>query len=260
MQMADLFIVQAEKEGGTLKVDQIRELEHSLALHPYEAHFRIALLLRFEEANLSAMNALLKTLEEPPSKVIILITADNPENLLPTVVSRCEILRLRPLQLDALAVGLQSSANLSAERAALLARISGGKPGLALRMAGKPDLLEERRENLSEMLWVLKADRVARFARSEEIVKEKDRIRDRLMDWLSLWRDVVIKSADAAVPITNLDYQNSIETIAHQLDLISAKRALVSIERTISLLESNVNTRLAAEVLMLDLPHVKLQN
>jgi DNA polymerase III subunit delta' len=61
-QHPDLAVVQAEQVEGTLKVDQVRELQRSLALSPYEAKYRIALLLRFEEAHPSAANALLKTL------------------------------------------------------------------------------------------------------------------------------------------------------------------------------------------------------
>src|SRR5574342_647685 len=66
MQHPDLAVIQAETEGGVLKVEGVRDLQHSLSLAPYEARYRIALLLRFEEANPSAANALLKTLEEPP--------------------------------------------------------------------------------------------------------------------------------------------------------------------------------------------------
>ncbi len=112
MQYSDLLVVQAEQEGGTLKVDQIRELQHSLALAPYQGRYKVALLLRFEEAHPSAMNALLKTLEEPAPQVIILLTADSPENLLPTIVSRCEVLRLRPISLEQVSQGLQDRSGL----------------------------------------------------------------------------------------------------------------------------------------------------
>ena len=96
----DLAIVQAEQRGGVLKVDQVRELQRVLALAPYEASTRAAMLLRFEEANIHAANALLKTLEEPSPSVVILLTAESAETLLPTVVSRCELLRLRPAGLS----------------------------------------------------------------------------------------------------------------------------------------------------------------
>src|SRR4030065_2089299 len=68
MHHPDLMVVEAEREGETLKIDQIRELQHTLSLAPYEARYRLALLLRFEEAHPSAANAMLKTLEDPPSR------------------------------------------------------------------------------------------------------------------------------------------------------------------------------------------------
>ena len=94
MQHPDLAVVRAEQEGGTLKVDQVRELQHALALSPYEARFRVALLLRFEEAHISAANALLKTLEEPAPQVVLMLTATSPESL-STV---CALITLKPNQ------------------------------------------------------------------------------------------------------------------------------------------------------------------
>ena len=100
--------MQAETEGGTLKVDQVREVRRALTLKPYQAKYRVALFLRFQEASEGAANALLKTLEEAPGHVILILTADNPEQLLPTITSRCEMLRLRPLPVDAIEAHLKS--------------------------------------------------------------------------------------------------------------------------------------------------------
>ncbi len=100
MQQTDMSIVQAEEAGSTIKVDQVRDLQHSLSLMPYEASYRTAFLLNFQDATESAQNALLKTLEEAPSRVILFVTADAAENLLPTIVSRCEVMRLRPMALQ----------------------------------------------------------------------------------------------------------------------------------------------------------------
>ena len=91
MQHPDLSIVQAETEGGTLKVDQVREVRRALSLKPYQSKYRVALFLRFQEASEGAANALLKTLEEAPGHAILILTADNPEQLLPTITSRCEM-------------------------------------------------------------------------------------------------------------------------------------------------------------------------
>ena len=78
-------------------MEQVRQLRQQLVLTPYQGKYRVALLLRFQEANPSAYNALLKTLEEAPTHAILLLTADSAEGLPPTIVSRCEVLRLRPL-------------------------------------------------------------------------------------------------------------------------------------------------------------------
>jgi DNA polymerase-3 subunit delta' len=75
MAFPDLTITQAEQAGGVLKVEQVRELQHSLALTPYEGRYRVAIILRMEEAHPSASNALLKTLEEPNPQVVLLLTA-----------------------------------------------------------------------------------------------------------------------------------------------------------------------------------------
>ena len=144
MQHSDLSILQAEKEGGILKVEQVRDVQHALVLSPYEARYRVALLLRFQEANLNAQNALLKTLEEAPPRVILLLTADSAESLLPTIVSRCEVLRLRPMPLERLQQELEDR-DVQPGDARLLAHLSGGRLGYALRLKDDPIQMDQRR-------------------------------------------------------------------------------------------------------------------
>ena len=170
MQHPDLAMIQAEQAGGTLKVDQVRELQRSLSLAPYEAKYRVALLLRFEEAHASAANALLKTLEEPAPKVLLLLTAESVESLLPTIVSRCEVLRLRPLPVADAAEGLQRW-GIPAAEAQLLAHLSGGRPGYARRLHEHPELLEQRQGWLNELVSLLGSSRVERFAYARAAAK-----------------------------------------------------------------------------------------
>lgn len=254
MQHPDLSVVQAEQRGGTLKVDQVRELQHGLSLAPYEARYRVALLLRFEEANLSAANAMLKTLEEPSPQVVLILTAESPESLLPTIVSRCEILRLRPLPKEQVAQGLETRWELPAEEASLLAHVSGGRPGYALHLQQDPERLARRQAWLDDLLTLLDASRVQRFAYAENLAKDKDVLRSLLPVWLSFWRDVLLRAAGAAAPLSNPDRSEAVEVLARRLGLETARRAIVSVEHTIEALDHNANTRLAAEVLLLDLP------
>jgi DNA polymerase-3 subunit delta' len=256
MQHPDLSIVQAEIEGGTLKVDQVRELQRSLALTPYEARYRVAILLRFEEAHPSAANALLKTLEEPPPQVVLVVTAESAEALLPTIVSRCEVLRLRPSPVEAVSQGLQARWGLTPEQAGLLAHISGGRMGFALRLSEAPERLEQRQAWLDEHRRLLTASRVERFACAEGIAKDKDALRQALNTWLSLWRDVLLQKGGASAPPINPDCEDDILALAERVAMPEVLRMVSAIERTQDLLDRNVNTRLATEVLLLDLPRM----
>jgi len=255
MQHPDLAVVQAEQVGGTLKVEQVRELQHSLSLAPYEARYRVALLLRFEEAHLSAANALLKTLEEPPPQVVLIVTAENAENLLPTIVSRCEVLRLRPLPAEMISQALQDRAGLSPEQAHLVAHLSGGRPGYALRLSQEGGELDLRQQWLKDHHSLLAASRVERFAFSESHSKDKEQLRQILMVWLSLWRDVLLRALGASVSPSNLALGAEIEALAAEVGIQGASSVVASLQRTLDLIDRNVNARLAMDVLLLDLPH-----
>ena len=257
-QHPDLFVVRAETEGGTLKVDQVRALQRQLALSAHEGAYRIALLLRFEEAHPSAANALLKTLEEPPDHVVLLLTAESAESLLPTIVSRCEVVRLRPVPQRELAEALQAHYSLPTEQAHLLAALSHGRPGLALRWQAHPETLAQRRDHLDTLTELLRADLLSRFAWAEKWIKAQERaasaLRGLLLTWLDLWRDVLLRAANPAALIANLDREALVDTLARHLSLPEVHAVLQQLQQTLEDVERHINPRLALEVLLLDLP------
>ncbi|MCF6277306.1 MAG: DNA polymerase III subunit delta' [Anaerolineales bacterium] len=255
MQHPDLTIVQAEKEGGILKVDQIRELRRGVLLAPYQAKYRIAMLLRFQEANPSAANALLKTLEEAPRKVILLLTAGNAESLLPTIVSRCEVLRLRGLPVSRVETYLGGH-GAPQDKAHLIAHLSGGRPGYALRLLNDETALEFRREKLDDLHGLLSASRAVRFAYAEKLAKDKEGFRQTLLLWLSFWRDVMLRTADDDGVIANIDRSAEIEKLMAKLSLDDARKIVLAVENAIGQLKRNVNARLLAEVLLLGFPKI----
>jgi len=254
MQYPDLAVVQAEKEGGVLRVERIREVQHSLALKPYQGSYRVALFLRFDEANPSAANALLKTLEEAPAHVVLLLTAETPEQLLPTIVSRCEILRLRPLP-SAEVESFLKERGADGPRAALLAHLSGGRPGYALHLMEDPGALDFRRQRLDDLERLLGAGRGERFAYAESLARDKEALRSVLLLWLAYWRDVLLCTSGAARRITNVDRRAPIEALSARLSLAEARQRVSDLEGAVERLERNVNPRLLAEVLLLDWPH-----
>ncbi|MBI3739408.1 MAG: DNA polymerase III subunit delta' [Chloroflexi bacterium] len=255
MQHPDFTIVQADSEGGTLKVDQVREARRALTLKPYQSKYRVALFLRFQEANDNAANALLKTLEEAPSYAVLILTADNPEALLPTIVSRCEVLRLRPLPIESVASFLKQH-GADEDKANLLAHISNGRPGYALRLLQEPSALTFREEKLSDLQSLLLSSRVDKFAYAEKLSKDKDTMRNVILLWLSFWRDVLLKISGASTPIANADRAQEIESLTGAINLSEARRVVEDLEEALAQLEANVNPRLLAEVLLLDWPKI----
>ncbi len=252
----DLSIVQAEEAGGSLKVDQVRALQHGLSLAPYEAPYRVALLLRFGEATASAANALLKTLEEPPARVVLVLTAQDAENLLPTIVSRCEIIPLRPVPLEQVSRGLHERWDVPIDEATLLAHISAGRPGYALRLHQNPEELDRRKAWLDDHQRLLGASRVERFHYAEKLAKDKADLQAVLLLWLSLWRDIMLRAHGSSAPLINVDCEQEVDHLVGAVDQATTRQIVAQLERTRERLSRYTNTRLTVEVLMLNLPRV----
>jgi len=255
MRHPDLSVTQAEKEGGILKVDPVREVRRTLALKPFQAKCRVAIFLRFQEANDNAANALLKILEETPAHAVLILTADTPEQLLATIISRCEVLRLRSLPVEVVEANLISQGAV-VDQAHLIAHVSGGRPGYALKLLEDKSLLDFREERLGDLQTLLSSSRIQKFQYAEKLSKDKDDMRQVLLVWLSYWRDVLLKASGASIPIANIDREGEINALGIQLHLNGAKRVVQDLESSLERLERNVNTRLLAEILLLDFPHV----
>ena len=240
---------------GEIRISQIRDLQKTFHLKPYQSQYRVAIFLRFQDANDNAANALLKTLEEAPAHAILLLTADNPEQLLPTINSRCEILRLRPLPIEAIVADLMDR-GVDEDRARLLAHISGGRPGFARRLVDDATVLEKREERLNDLQTILPASRVEKFSYAEKLARDKDAMRQTILVWLSYWRDVLLRVAGAETPLINVDRNMEIEFLAGRLDLSSARKVVSDHESVLEKMEWNVNSRLLVEVLLMDLPRM----
>jgi DNA polymerase-3 subunit delta' len=258
MQQPDLSITQAENDGGMIKVEQIRNLQHSLSLSPFEARYRTAMLLNFQQANASAQNALLKTLEEAPRKVILFLTADSAENLLPTIASRCEILRLHPVSVAKVTEALITRWHYPAENAALYAHLSGGRLGMAVQLAADPEALEKRTQLLDDFNHLLGLDRRERFTYVDTLTRSRDELRQTLQVWYTYARDLMLAAAGHAEEITNINRQEELTRWTPQVDETQALQIARSIDSALAALEVNGHTRLLMDVFCLDLPRLSV--
>jgi DNA polymerase-3 subunit delta' len=241
-------------DGLRVKIDQVRALQHDLALKPIEGRFRVAIFDQFETATIEAQNALLKTLEEPPDYVVLIVLASDPDLLLPTIVSRCQSIALRPLTTAQVRDALITSWTVEAERANLLAHLSGGRLGWAVTAANDQSILEARTKALDDLLVLLKSDRVKRFAYAEELTRKDDRTRDTLDLWRTWWRDVMLSASGSQAELVNIDRLAPIQALAQHIDVNQASAAAEACGRALWQIDHNATARLAVEVLLSDLP------
>lgn len=243
-----------DDDDETIKIDQIRELQRELALSPHESQYRMVLFCNFERATTSAANALLKTLEEPAGQVVIILTALDPSQLLPTIVSRCQILILRPQSAQKISEVLQTRWQLSTERAELLAQLSGGRLGWAITALKDERFLERRENHLTDLLELLRMSRAERLAYAQNLSRDQSAVKETLALWLTIWRDLMLLHSASQTRPTNLDWQPTLQQIARQTTMIQAKTIVARLRTALLNMDRNVNPRLNLEVVLLKLP------
>jgi DNA polymerase III subunit delta' len=175
----DLHHLGPEGPGGQIVIGDavrpvprgVRNLVAELAYLPIEGGYRVAIVEHAERMNEDAQNALLKTLEEPPPGVALILCADEEDRLLPTVRSRCVRLRVAPLGVRAIEELLEDRAAAEPPTAARLARISGGRPGIALAYARRPQAVTIHDEIARTLLDLLAAPPSARLAAGRDLVE-----------------------------------------------------------------------------------------
>jgi DNA polymerase III subunit delta' len=259
-------VITIAPEGSSIKIETVREAQNFLTLRPVEARWRAAVIIDAHKLTPAAADALLKTLEEPPATARLILTAGVAEAVLPTIVSRCQGVSLRPVPAAAIQSALEAGYGAAADTAALIARLSGGRPGWAVRAAATNGgganvqvLLSSRAEMITAMLSVLQAQRLKRFEYAEMVSARSDTLVQVLDLWQSWWRDVVLvaQGGDASRYAVHTDQWDALLEIAQQTGRTGASRALQTVYRTAEQLErTSVNPRLALEVMMLKIPYL----
>ncbi len=252
----------AETKSRTeISIDQIRQMQHSASLPPFEGRCKVFIIDGAELLSNEAANCLLKTLEEPVGRVIfILLTTD--EKLLPaTVISRCQRLELPPLAAAEVEATLNSRWGIEPQKAKLLARLSRGCLGWALSAAFDDGLLQQRAEQMDRLLGIIDADYEERFAYAFQLVAQfsqsRGTVQERLGLWLDWWRDLMLVKIGCGDTVTNIDRLATLTEMAKGYSLAQIKAFIDSIQASREQLRQNANPQLVLEVLMLDIPRRK---
>lgn len=249
-----------DRMGGMLRAEQATDIIHDVLLRPMEGRYKIFLLQDIHTANDSFANKLLKTLEEPPDHALFLLTALDRSRLLPTIVSRCQLLELRPVVPSVIAQVLQSHWHVESTQAELLSRLARGRLGWAVQQIQDEDQQKTRLNHL-QLLWnLLAAQPVERLATAEKLASstQSTQLFELLETWTAWWRDIMLVQTDCAAACCNIDQQSELDRQAASISPPAVRQYLQTIARIEGYLHHTINTRLALEVLVLQLPTTQM--
>lgn len=250
----DLIIVQPD--GAAIKIGQVRELKHQLTFPPLEASVRVVILEDVNTMRREAANSLLKTLEEPTPGSLLILTADLSGDVLPTILSRCQVIPFGPLDYGEMAQVLMLEDNLEESEALALAAVAEGSLGRAKSLL-QGELLALRQEVIDELLLGQhdqgeKVIAVFRACRKAETLKENI---SELFALLRLWyRDLVLVSTGGpAASVANKDLAASLAEASQRWDLAQLHEKLHRIDKAERQLLRNCSRSLVLETLFFDL-------
>jgi DNA polymerase-3 subunit delta' len=239
-------------------IDDIRGLQRLANLPPYEGKCKVFIIDDAEYLSTEAANSLLKILEEPPPRVVWLLLATEEEHLLPTIISRCQRLELKPVPSERIQEVLVNSYNVDDNKAKLLTQLCHGRLGWAVSALENSDILEQRSQRIAKLVSLLTASLEQRFTYAQELASQFSQGRkagaEILEPWLDWWRDLMLIKGGCQEAIINVDYETTLEEQARGLSLGEIEGFLANLGLLQEDISKNVNPRLAWEWLMLNLP------
>ncbi len=248
------------EEDGIIKIDEIRKLIKDIQLKPYEGKGKVYIISDVDKMNIQTQNALLKTLEEPPSYATLILLTTRINSLLPTIISRCQVIKLHPVNLETIKDYLIKNKGIDKEKAKMLATFSRGIIGRAIELLDNPDFYY-RREKVIEICNNLSTSKL--FSILEQIIffeEQKLHIEEVLNLMTSWYRDLFIYKETRNIEfITNVDKIEEIDFQGEKLNLAKIIDIIFIIEKTKNNLRSNVQFHLNIEIMLLNIQEVLIK-
>ena len=241
-----------EPQGKQIQIDQIRDLSWRLSLKPIKAQLKAAIIDESHSMTREAQNCFLKTLEEPKGNTLLILVTEKPNFLLPTIISRCQIIKFYPVKKDEIERYLKNQGGSSKGEIEEIAKISQGRPGRAVELASSKEKFEFYKKRTKELDEILNSNLATRFQYAKDLSRQEN-LREILEIWLNYFRNIFIKNSSTSQATTKGEEENLFSSPSKVEHL---KSILQQIQRTIYLISTtNINPRLALEILMLELQH-----
>jgi DNA polymerase-3 subunit delta' len=253
----DVHYIARPPDKQFILIDQVRALQSDSARKTLEGRRNIFIIQGMHEMNVQAANCLLKTLEEPEPDVVLLLTAPDPRQLLPTILSRVQQIPMHLLTTTQIKSALEEHWQVEPEEAALIAALAAGRMGWAVQAVEDEDMLATRKAQLETLTKLPTLNRTSRFDIAQRLSADVDKLRGILELWLLWWRDMVLAANNSLDLVVNVDMSNLLQKQAAKVGPAESQRMMRAILGTMEALDQNVNARTALEVLMLDLPTIR---
>ncbi len=248
-------VIHIKPSNAVIRIVQIRELLQTLSLKPYESKTRVAIISDAHAMNPEASNALLKMLEEPPDQTVLILTTEQRFDLLPTVVSRCQQIRFKPLSKATLKNLLVEKQDMVPENADILAALANGSFTKAVEMS-QGNWLHKRSWIIGEMASLESKSIGLLLAFAESLSKNKEVLLDTL-DVMSVWlRDVLVYKWSPQ-NIVNEDMIGKIQNASRKCSEASLLSQITLIQNVRKDIRANANVRLTLDSMVVRLAKVK---
>ena len=250
----DILLI--KPDGNSLKREQIDDIQKELMVKPF-GHRKIIIIEDADLMTTQAQNTFLKTLEEPPSYAVIIMLVANSHRLLPTILSRSQVIPFYPLHKVVIVSHLQNQYGLDTNQAEVIANYSGGIIGKAIKNCEDLSFQELRKETIDLLEGVIGGELSKVFLMAQFFEKKKEQIND-IIEVVHLWvRDImVLKATGSYDQIVNRDYQSLLYTQTQRVSLEGIREAVTAVETFQEDLRYNVNYLAAVDQLLFKIQEV----
>ena len=251
----DFYYIEPLEKKNDISVKQIRNLRSSFSKRAFYKGWQVAVINKAHLLNIQAANALLKTLEEPGKKQIIILIVEDMAKLPSTIISRCQVLKFIPLSKDKIKDYLKQT-KLDEDKIDLVSRLSAGYPEKAGLYASKTSKLTEYNDILKWSVQLFSCKNIAEKIsildkKINKISKDNKKIKILTQHWIGLWRDVFMVKNNQHDLIINSGYKSEIEKIAANTQLTEIKKYLNGLSK-FDQLDKNINYKLWIENIIIN--------
>lgn len=241
-----------EPEGKSIKNKQIEEFQQDLLRKPYESDKKVYIIKNADVMTDSAQNRLLKTLEEPSLYAVIILISTNINNFLPTIKSRCQIVKFHPIGDNLMEEFLINRYGIEKDEAKILSAFSDGVIGKAINLKESEDFNIKREETIHTIKEILEKDPIKAFEVVEFFQKYKDDVFE-ILDFILFWfRDLLLLAhTDSDIFLINRDKEDILYEHMKYVSYEKIGQIIKEIEKTKNDIKANVNYQLAIEIMLL---------